>query len=164
MTDRLILGLAVPFGQPTVDGRDARRREDFALTVDLQPRVPLRWEHAPILDPTGCTDEVGTVLRWAALRGSSQRPAGLLALSEVQPGPYGSYLLGACARGEITGLSLRVVVDEHDGASVVWPTELSLCHRPKYAACRVIGTGVIAALRWELLTGQPAPQPTGVRS
>lgn len=156
-TDRLVCGLAVPFDEPSVDREFEFRREHLERFVELGGGLPLMFSHGPTITSRSVVPTIGRGARFALLDASPPIPAGVLALARVDDGPYGDAVLDEIRGGRITGLSLRcgLVYDDAGALDMVWPTELSLCHDPRFDRARIIATGKDALSAWELLTGQP---------
>jgi len=148
--ERAILALAVPFGEASLNDGRVFEAKAFRLFVDGETWLPMRWSHGPLYDHHGVIGDCGMWRYFHILEGGGRIPSGLLALGSVFPGPHGDSLLIDVQRGEIGMASIAADVDSETG--MAWPFELSLVHSGAYPSALILGHGIMAVNRWELLT------------
>jgi hypothetical protein len=141
-TDLALCGFTVVFGEPSVDGRPADRREDYELFPDFFNELPLRVDHHLIVTSSGAYN-AGHVSRFAIVDGAPPVPSGVLCLAFCDDNSIGRSVFEAVARGDLWALSLG-----GNGKA-----EVSLTGKPAYTNCRVVGLGPDALTSWEPLTG-----------
>lgn len=165
--DRLICGLAAPFGEPSRNDDDLGEytADNMRRFVELETGLPLRWSHQTVGVPSvrRFGDLVGVTTTFVNQIGSSRRFAighgigwsGVVALAQLDETPWCDQLLADVERGAITGLSFgsRVLLTEGQ-VEEYWPTELSLCYEPAVPTARILGVGAQALARWGLVTGE----------
>lgn len=142
---RLIEGLAVPYGKPervSDDGIEWYREEwqrgvfKGSTLPANRGRVWLNLTH----DETSPFNRVGKA---ASLVETDE---GLVAVMQVEPGPFGDVALARATDGDMTGLSIaaRVRRDRRDGGTVI-RTDAVLLHialvdEPAFQDARVLAT------------------------
>jgi hypothetical protein len=162
--DRLICGLATVFGQPP-EGPDRRPwdADAFRSFVQLGSPVPVKLDHAPVIQQGGMLQAVGRTLDHALVE-QGTTPPGLLILAQLD-GEIGDSLVGDIRRtlhpwaaaSAPWGLSVRAAILEAEGSAAIleaWPAEVSLTRRPAFPDALVLAAGAEARSAWELLTGR----------
>jgi hypothetical protein len=149
--DRLIIGIATCFGV-RAHGGTYWHREQFHDFVRLEIGIPVRVDHAPLIDHRGVVLDVDVARRFAMI----EKPVdGLLALCEISNGAWGDRLLedillhqreGPWLPGWGMSIGARVLPGE-----IALPFELSLTTQPGFADARVLGVGPDALRTWQFL-------------
>jgi hypothetical protein len=155
--ERLIVGMATCFDQPSLKDGDFWSAELFRDWLDVAQPLPLLYHHAPIFTPWGVTPKLGTAHRFAEV---DYPVPGIMALCEIHEADgWGDSalrdiksILSQRWLPAAWGFSIAVYPAE-DGSMVV-PFELSLTKRPSFEDARVLGTGDEALEFWSIATGQ----------
>lgn len=161
--ERAVLGMATLFGELPQDFERRSLTEEWPLLADefrafvaLGLTVPLKLNHdAILLSRGGMLPSVGTVRHMRLIEGHPTVPDGILALADLDEGDIADSIL-ADLRRERWGMSLgtTAVFDTARWGAARVIREVSLTLSPAFDRCRVIGVGVEAVSRWELVTGE----------
>jgi hypothetical protein len=155
--DRVVIGLATVFDQPSLKDGDSWSAEIFRDWVDVAQPLPLLYDHKPIFNPWGPTEKLGTAYRFAEV---SYPVPGILALCQVDRADgYGDTVLAdirsiLSQRWLPAAWGLSIAVYPAEDMSFVVPFELSLTKRPSFEDCRILGVGGNAIDLWHDLTEQ----------
>jgi hypothetical protein len=91
--DRLICGVALPFGAPTQDNRGPWTEQAIQPWLSMQLGLDCRLDHGPILDRDSTIYTIGIARRFAVV---TQPLHALLALIEIDEGRWGDAARGPC--------------------------------------------------------------------
>jgi hypothetical protein len=155
--ERQIVGVATIFGQ-RAHGGTLWDPVEFERWLAMEMAVPVRLDHGAILDSRGGILDIGRAGPFAII----QRPVhGLLALLELDPGPWQDALL-ADLRRHLESPYLRpygLSIGAHRlRGEVCLPYEISLTQQPGFADALVLDVGPQSQDTWSLLT-----EPIGAR-
>jgi hypothetical protein len=151
---RVVCGIGTVYGQPSPNDGRSWSAAQFDEFVSLEVGLPLRVDHGILLNSHGVIASVGTVRRFQHITFPTK---GLLILAEIGSAEgFGDQLLSDLTSmtqqswlPQTWGLSVGALLAE-DGA--VWPYEFSICRRPAFSDCKILGVGVEAINVWDLLT------------
>jgi hypothetical protein len=158
--NRLILALAVPFGEEDRNEGEVFHAEQFGQFLDkheMDPPIRMLRDHkkSEVFGPRYVT---GWWYAYSVVPASSI-PAGLLALGVFSYAPAGEARLEE-VRAEPSQWSVSIGardVSPLEDRSQLYLGETSLTRDPAWASARVLGVGLDAANRWQLYTEQPVP-------
>jgi hypothetical protein len=151
---RVICGIGTVYGVPSPNDGRSWSAAQFQQFLELETAVALRVDHGVLVNSSGVIASVGMVRRFASI---TYPVPGLLILAEIHKAEgFGDQLLSDLTLmtqqswlPQTWGLSVGALLAE-DGA--VWPYEFSICRRPAFSDCKILGVGVEAMNVWDLLT------------